>query len=297
MNIDHMRAFLEVAATGSFQTAADRLNVTQSTVSARIKVLEERLDRILFHRRRTGAEMTAAGKHFHRYAVVAVRAWEQARQEIALPDALTSVVGLGVHFSLWDRLCVAWVDRMRAMAPDLGVNLSVDYSEPLTRRLLDGFLDLAVLYVPQQRPNLVVELLMEEALVMVSTVKDRQVASWSPEYIYTDWGPDFRAAHSMAYPDSARPNMQFDLAALTLDYILSHGGTSYFLEATVAPYVARGELFLVEKAPVFRRPAYLAYPEDHAAPERLEVAIRALREIVNGDGVAETDGSAAAYRS
>ncbi|MDZ7828139.1 MAG: aldehyde dehydrogenase family protein [Halofilum sp. (in: g-proteobacteria)] len=44
VNIDHMRTFLEVAATGDFQLASDRLNVTQSTVSTRIKVLEQRLD-------------------------------------------------------------------------------------------------------------------------------------------------------------------------------------------------------------------------------------------------------------
>lgn len=282
MNIDHMRAFLEVAATGSFQTASERLHVTQSTVSARIKVLEEQLDRRLFHRKRTGAEMTAAGNQFHRYAVIAVRAWEQARQEIALPESLSSVVGFGAHFSLWDRLCVGWIDHMRAMAPNIGIRVSVDYSETLTRHLCDGILDLAVLYIPQQRPNLVVDLLMEETLIMVSTDPKRKVENWSPDYVYTDWGNDFWSAHSMAFPDSVRPTIGTDLAALSLSYILNRGGASYFLEATVAPYIERGELFPVKDAPSFRRPAYMAYPEDHAAPERLEAAIKALRAVVNG---------------
>jgi hypothetical protein len=61
MNIEHMRTFLEVAATANFNRAAERLNVSQSTVSARIRALEQQLDRRLLVRARSGAELTAAG--------------------------------------------------------------------------------------------------------------------------------------------------------------------------------------------------------------------------------------------
>ena len=50
MHIDQIRTFLEVAATGNFNRAAEALNVTQSTASARIKTLEDRLGRDLFIR-------------------------------------------------------------------------------------------------------------------------------------------------------------------------------------------------------------------------------------------------------
>ena len=63
MNIEHLRAFLEVASTGSFQLAAEKMFITQSTASARIKSLEDRLDRILFIRNPNGAELTRAGHH------------------------------------------------------------------------------------------------------------------------------------------------------------------------------------------------------------------------------------------
>ncbi|MDP6812779.1 MAG: LysR family transcriptional regulator, partial [Alphaproteobacteria bacterium] len=55
MNIEHLRTFLDVAQTGSFHRSARRLNVSQSTVSARIKALEDSLDRVLFNRTKTGA--------------------------------------------------------------------------------------------------------------------------------------------------------------------------------------------------------------------------------------------------
>ena len=54
MDITLARTFLMVAETGSFIEAARRMNVTQSTVSARIKVLEGQLGRPLFERSKIG---------------------------------------------------------------------------------------------------------------------------------------------------------------------------------------------------------------------------------------------------
>jgi DNA-binding transcriptional LysR family regulator len=102
MNIDHLHTFLEVVASGSFHRAAGNLNVTQSTVSARIRALEERLDRRLFVRHKNGIQITGAGRRLRRHADTVVRAWELGRQRVALPDGLRSVFGFGVHANLAD---------------------------------------------------------------------------------------------------------------------------------------------------------------------------------------------------
>lgn len=278
-----MRAFLEVVATGSFQLAADRLHVTQSTVSARIKVLEDRLDRPLLARRRTGAELTAAGKQFHRYALTAVRAWEQARHDIALPDALSTVVGLGIHPTLWDRIAFPWIERIQSRAPDLGVRASVDHSEALIRHVCDGFLDVAALYVPQQRPNLVVEELMEERLIMVSGAADRNVAgSWVEDYIYVHWGEGFAQQHSLAFPDAVTSKLQVDHPALALRFVKTRGASAYLLENAVRPLIDSGELHRVERAPAFRLSTYIAYPEHPIDPARQTIAIEELKALVAG---------------
>jgi len=279
-----MRAFLEVAATGSFQLAAQRLHVTQSTVSARIRVLEQRLDCALFQRRRSGAELTAAGHRFHGYALTAVRAWEQARHDIALPDELSAVVGLGIQPALWDRIGSAWIERIQLRAPQLGLRTAVDYSDALIRALCEGLLDIAVLYVPQRRPNLTVEPLMEEDLVMVSGAPTREAgASWREDYIYVDWGEDFRHQHSLAFPGALTPRLQLDHTTMALHFILARRACGYLLESTVRPYVARGELHRVGGAPVFRRPAYVAYPEQPLDPDGLRIALEELRQLITGD--------------
>ena len=68
MDINVARTFLEVVKTGSFVSAATNLNLTQTAVSARIRVLEEQLDRKVFVRNKAGARLTPAGDQFLRFA-------------------------------------------------------------------------------------------------------------------------------------------------------------------------------------------------------------------------------------
>ena len=55
MDIELARTFLEIVSTGSFIKAADRLHVAQTTVSARVRLLEQQLGRPLFVRNKAGA--------------------------------------------------------------------------------------------------------------------------------------------------------------------------------------------------------------------------------------------------
>ena len=73
MNIELARTFLEVVAAGSLAGAAERLHVTHSTVTMRIKSLEDILRRKVLNRNRSGVTMTAAGAQFHPYAETLVR--------------------------------------------------------------------------------------------------------------------------------------------------------------------------------------------------------------------------------
>ena len=64
MDIELARTFLAIVETGSFARAADRLNVTQTAVSARIKSLEEQLGRPLFIRNKAGRHWRLLGSNF-----------------------------------------------------------------------------------------------------------------------------------------------------------------------------------------------------------------------------------------
>ena len=68
MDTELARTFLTVVTAGNFITAAERLHVSQSTVSTRIRTLEEQLGCTLFVRNKAGTTLTPAGRQFQRHA-------------------------------------------------------------------------------------------------------------------------------------------------------------------------------------------------------------------------------------
>ncbi|MEZ5647570.1 MAG: LysR family transcriptional regulator [Alphaproteobacteria bacterium] len=281
MDVTLARTFLEVVATGNFISAAERLHVTQSTVSMRIKSLEEQLGQILFSRSKAGANLTPAGQHFQRHAATMVRVWEQARYEVSLPAGHRALLTVGGQFSLWDRLLLRWLPWMRAEAPDIALRAEVGLSDGLMTRLVEGTLDIGVMYTPQSRPGLRSFKLLEENLVLAGTRSDIE-STPGPDYVYVDWGPEFQANHAMHFPDVYRPGLSVGLGALALSYILESGGSGYFPKRVIRSYLADKKLYLAPDAPVFHRPAYVVYPET-LDPELVEVAVRGLKHVAGSE--------------
>ena len=202
MDLNLARTFLEIVETRNFAKAADRLHVTQTAVSARVRSLEELLGRRLFVRNKAGAALTPAGERFVRYARTLVQAWEQARHQVAVPPGKRAVVTMGCEPNLWDPLMLEWLLWMRRVAPQLAVRTEVAPPGGLLERVADGTLEVAVVYAPQQRPGLKVELLIEEKLMLVTTAR-RGGLPKPADYVFVDWGPEFAAQHHLAFPQFA----------------------------------------------------------------------------------------------
>src|SRR6185437_14197983 len=170
MDITLARTFLEIAATGSFVSAAARLNVTQTAVSARVRALEDSLGRQLFVRNKAGARLTPAGERFVRHATTLVQVWDQARQQVGLPPGRIDIASVAAEISLWNPILAEWLVWMKGHAPEIALHAQVDIPSRLLERLHNGSLDMAVLYnPPPQGAQFVVELLAEERLVLVGT--------------------------------------------------------------------------------------------------------------------------------
>lgn len=276
MDITLARTFLEVSAAGSFVSAAERLHLTQTAVSARIRTLEEQLGRRLFVRNKAGARLTAAGERFVGHATTLIQVWEQARQHVALPPGRKEGVSLGGELSLWYPLLADWLIWMHRECPEIALRAEVDNPMRLLDRVHEGSLDLAVLYNPPQRPDLVSELLFEEKLVMVTSARNGAMNPAS--YIYVDWGPSFSANHRAAFPELSNPPVSISLGPLALTYLLSVGGSGYFRIGTAQPFLANGRLRLVKRAPEFSWPAYVVYAarqEGHVI-DRVRHGLRAV---------------------
>ncbi|MDH3913910.1 MAG: LysR family transcriptional regulator [Rhodospirillales bacterium] len=283
MDIDQARTFLAVVETGSFVEAAKRVFVTQSTVSMRIKALEGQLGKTLFARSKAGATMTPSGTQFQRHALAMVRVWQQARLEVSLPEGYHAALTVGGQYSLWHGFLLEWLARMRAKSPDVAIRTQMGFSDVLMQRLVDGTLDLGVMYTPQSRPGFEVEMLFEEELVLVSS-EPSPPSEPGNSYMYNDWGPEFRADHSLNFPNLSTPGLYMELGSLSLNYLLRNHASGYFPKRLVAPYLKGGTLKLVPRMPVFHYPAYVVYPLE-ADANLLDAVLENLRKIASNQFV------------
>ncbi len=257
MDTELARTFLEIVSTGSFVKAADRLNVGQTTVSARVRILEQQLGRPLFVRHKGGASLTRAGEEFLRFAPTFVQLWQRARHQVGVPPGHRAVLTIGSEVSLWQPLLLDWVLWMRRSLRDIALRVHVDVPQDLINQVASGLVDVAITYAPQHRPGLKIDLLMEEELVLVTTDPAGGLLS-DKEYVYVDWGPDFVLQHGVSMP-SATPNLFVNLGPLGLSYILSAGGAGYFRMRAVRPHLTAKRLYLVPGMSRFSYPIYLIY--------------------------------------
>jgi DNA-binding transcriptional LysR family regulator len=277
MDTELAKTFLAIVSTGSFIRAADRLHVAQTTVSARIRILEQRLGRPLFVRNKAGASLTPAGERFLRYAPTFLQLWERARQQVGVPPGHRSVLTIGGEVSLWQPLVLDWVLWMRASLRDVAVRVHVDVPQDLINQVAAGLVDAAVMYAPPHRPGLKIDLLMEEKLVLATT-DPRRLSSGAADFVAVDWGPDFAREYSASFPDANSPGLMANLGPLALDYVLKAGGSGYFRLRVVEPLIASGQLRLVADAPQFSYPIYVVYSSDADEPA-LASAVSGLRAV------------------
>ena len=281
MDINQARTFLMVAETGSFIETARRMNLTQSTVSARIKSLEGLLGHALFDRSKLGASLTSAGEQFRKHALAIVRVWQHAQLDIGLAEQHRDHLAAGAPHGLWDGFLLRWVAWMRRTIPDIAISASAGQAHVLNQRLAEGTLDLAVMYRPVPPPGLAMEHLFDEPFVMVARAGGAMRRS-GHDYMAINWGPEFQHDHDAAFPEQIAPGLQLDVGSAGLDYLLMHAGSSYVPLRLARAHLSRDRLRLVKRARRFVYPVYLVYPEtrDEEAYEPLLQGLRAEAQRV-----------------
>jgi DNA-binding transcriptional LysR family regulator len=276
MDIDQIRTFLGVVANNSFLEAANRLYVTQSTVSTRIQRLEAYLGVTLFVRNRSGATLTLAGQRFFRHAKSFLLTLEQARHDIRLPSRFHASITVGARIALWEELLPRWVGAMRVLVPDISIRSEIGFEEDLIRGLIEGRMDVSMMYTPQQNPGLQIEYLFDETLALVTTDPDEP---WPNEdYIYVDWGPIFYEWHNNYYPDMEHPPQVVNIGWLGVQLIISNGGSCFLPTRIAEPLIQAKKLFVVPGSTQFKLPAYMMFPRDSDSPV-LQQVLESLRSL------------------
>jgi LysR family transcriptional regulator, flagellar master operon regulator len=203
-----------------------------------------------------------------------VRLWQHAQLEVGLSGQHRDHLAVGAQATLWDGFLLKWISWLRENIPDIAISASASLSAVMIQRLLEGTLDLAIMYRPGQPPGLTIEHLFDEEFVLVTSCSGRR--RHSSDYVLMDWGPEFHAEHAAAYPDLTNTSVHLDLGSLGLDFLLANEASGYFPRRLVRQHLRRRRLRIPARARAFSCPVYMVYPEARDE-EAYEPILKGLR--------------------
>lgn len=257
MDVELAKTFLEIMQSGTFAKAAERLHVTQTTVTARVQTLEQQLGCKVFIRNRLGARLTPEGERFAQYARELISVWQAAQHACQNPDeSLLTPLALGAEHSLWNPVMVEWLAALQG-TQCFQLTSHVATTDVLYEDIRQQRLDAALVHSARYYPDLQIEQVAEEKLIHVAS------ASQASPDLYIDWGEEFDQQFDRCLPFSRQTAMHYSHGPLALHVMLRQGGNGYFRTRVVLPHLESGALRVVERSPEFQYPIYLV-----SRPER-----------------------------
>ncbi len=163
-NPAEIQYFLEVANTLNISRAAERLGITQPTLSLAVQRLEHSLGAPLLLRGKTGVRLTKAGARFAQQAKALIDQWERVRAEALSEESeVKGLVTIGCHASVALYSVGGFAGKLLIDHPELEVMFQHDLSRKLTERVISFELDCALVINPVSHPDLrIVPLITDE---------------------------------------------------------------------------------------------------------------------------------------
>lgn len=170
MDLTRLTYFVAVAEAGSFSRAAAALHLSQPALSRQVLLLEEELGQKLLERTGRGVVLTESGRALlqHAHAILALA----AQAESDMQERLRSPRGrVTIGLPPWVSRAIAadLVQGFLQEYPDVTICIEENLSVSLREWLMAGRLDLALLFDPPHSPQIMMETLLREPLVLVSS--------------------------------------------------------------------------------------------------------------------------------
>lgn len=169
MEFRQLETFVEVAKLKSFSKAADKLYITQPTVSNHIQNLERELGTLLINRMGKKISLTEAGNLLYKYALNITNSFEMARFELeAFQGKIQGHLDIMSSSVPRKYLLPSLIKSFLDLFPDVTFNISNSDTKEVIQNILDGETDFGLVGAKIDSPNLKYVNIMEDNLVLVA---------------------------------------------------------------------------------------------------------------------------------
>lgn len=154
MDIRHLKVFIEVAECGKMSTAAEKLFVSQPTVSQTIRELEEHYNVLLFERLCRRLHITPSGRKLLSYSKKVVQKFDDLEEKM---DAINDIdkVKIGSTITIGSCLISSIVNRIKEKHENIEPYAYINNTKAVEEKLLKSELDIGIIEGEIKNPNLV----------------------------------------------------------------------------------------------------------------------------------------------
>ena len=271
--------FMEIAQTQNVSRAAERLGISQPSLSLAIRRMEQQLGVALFIRSKRGVSLTQAGRQLLAKARHLLETWEEVRAgALASMEEVQGTYTIGCHASVALYALSGFLPGLLAAHPKLDIKLKHDLSRKIAEDVISMKVDIGIVMNPVRHPDLVIYPLCKGELTLWTSEKGgyaTQDLTSGKAVLICD--PEL-AQFQPLVQQLAKKGMTFDrtITSGNLEVIAdlaAHGCGCGFIPARVA-LRARKKLKRVPKAPVFY--------DDHCLIFRVEnKGVKSIQAINN----------------
>ena len=175
MELEQIEYFVRVAELGSFTRASSALGIAQPALSRKIRQLEVELRQNLLVRNGRGATTTDAGKLLLEHGRGILHQVQRLREELGrVRGSLAGRVAIGLPPSIAKVLTVPLTREFRAKLPQAALAISEGLSVAMQDAILNGKLDIALIYGALPTLGLEITHLLNEDLFLVQRQSERK---------------------------------------------------------------------------------------------------------------------------
>ena len=179
-----LKYFIEVSKVLNLSRSAERLGITQPTLTQSIRKLEHAVGTDLFIRSKSGMRLTRAGVKMVSKASDLLNLWENLRQEaLNEEEEIKGRFKVGCHPSVGRYILPQFFQSIQKTAPAIEIDLVHDLSRKITEGVISFEVDLGFVINPVSHPDLVLKKLGEDTVTLF-----KYKGSTPPPIIFGDSG-------------------------------------------------------------------------------------------------------------
>ena len=290
MQIETLQIFCDIAELKNISRAAEKSMVSQSAVSQQLGQLERAFNTPLINRHKKSFGLTAAGELFYNTCKDILGRYESFQSSLNyLKNSAKSKISIAAIYSIGMHSLQEYIKKFMALHPDVHLDIEYLNADEIYKRLLLGKIDVGLVAIPRNNPDIQVFDFVPEPLVLVCSPQHSYAKKTSIDINMVQYQPFIAFARNLPtrnwidqllirYNVAIKPAMEFDNVETIKRVVEINTGVSIMPQTTIKNELANGTLkaipFSNEK---FTRPTGIIIRKNRVMNDSLKAFIEILR--------------------